>query len=113
MTFLVSVFRGIAVDENRGRAFALGGERFEAAIAVGIRVADENNFAFDVDALLAQKFVVFGIAAVGVDERRRHLAGRRHAAPRRTDALVFHVGIAGDGQFAESGAVMNGRNHLQ
>ena len=97
----------------RGRAFALGGERFESAIAVGIRVAHENDFTFDVDALLAEKFVVFGIAAVGVDERSGHFAGGGHAAPRRTDAFVLQVRIAGNGQFAQDGAVVNGRNHFQ
>src|SRR4029077_18883545 len=68
LTFLEPVFGGIAVDEKGGRAFALGGERFESTIAVGIRVTHQDDFAFDVDALLAEKFVVFGIAAVGVDE---------------------------------------------
>ena len=113
LAFLVSVFGGIAVDENGGSAFALGGERFEAAVAVGIRVAHEHDLAFDVDALLAQKGVVFGIAAVGVDERGGNFTGGGHAAPRRAYAFVLHVGIAGDGQFAQEGAVMHGRGHFQ
>src|SRR5207302_7808649 len=49
LAFLVSVLLWVAVDEHRGGAFALGGERFESAIAVGIGVAHENNFAFDAD----------------------------------------------------------------
>src|SRR4029077_18692001 len=70
LAFLVAVFLWIAVDEHRGGTFALGGERFESAIAIGIRVAHEDDFVFDADAVLAQQIVVFGIAAVGVDDRR-------------------------------------------
>jgi len=95
--FFVSVFGGVAVDENGGCAFALGGEGFESAIAVRIGVADEDDFAFDVDALFAEKIIVFGIAAVGIDERGCDLAGGGHAAPRRADCFVFQVGIAGTG----------------
>src|SRR6202041_672822 len=108
LTFLVSVFGWIAVDENSGCAFAFGGERFESAVTVGIRVADEDNFTFDVDTLLAEKFVIFGIAAVSVDEWRGYFARSGHTAPRQTDALVLHVRVSGDGQLAEAGAVMHG-----
>ena len=110
---LVSVFGGIAVNKDGGRAFALGGERLETAIAVGIRVAHEHYLAFDVDALLAEQIVVFGIAAVSVDERGSDLAGRGHATPCGADAFVLQARIAGDGQLAQDGAVMNGRNHFK
>ena len=111
--FLESVFGGIAVNEKCGGAFALGGERFESAIAVRIGIADEDDFAFDVDALLAQQVVVFGIAAVRVDQRGGHFAGGGHAAPGGADVFVFGVGVAEDGQFAQEGAVVNRRDHFQ
>ena len=111
--FLESIFRGIAVDKNGGRAFTFGGERFESAIAVGIGIADEDDFTFHVDALLAQKIVIFGIAAVGVDQRSGDFSGGRHAAPRRADAFVFQVRIAGDGHFPQHGAIVNGRDHFE
>jgi hypothetical protein len=111
--FLVSIFGGVAVDENGGSAFALGGEGFESAIAVRIRVADEDDFAFDVDALFAEKIVVFGIAAVGIDERGCDLAGGGHAAPCRADTFVFHVRVAGDGHFAQAGAIVDGCDHFE
>ena len=81
LAFLVSVFLRIAVDEHRGRAFALRGERFESAIAVGIGVAHEDDLAFDADAVFAQQIVVLGIAAVGVDDGRGNFSGDGHADP--------------------------------
>ena len=83
LAFFESVFGRIAVDENRGRAFALRGERFESAIAVRIRVAHEDDLAFHIDAVLAQQIVVVRIAAVGVDHGRGDLAGDRHAESTR------------------------------
>src|ERR1019366_8098827 len=35
------------------------------------------------------------------------------AAPRRTDAFVLHVRIAGDGHLAQAGAVVYGGDHFQ
>ena len=108
-----SVFGGIAVDENGGCAFTFGCERFESAIAVGIRVAHQHDLALDVDALLTEKFVVLGIAAVCIDQRCRHFSGSGHAAPRRAYALVLHVRIAGDRHLSQAGSVMHGRDHFQ
>ena len=53
LALFISVFGGIAVDEEGGRAFALGGERFESTIAVGVGVANQDDFTFNVDTLLA------------------------------------------------------------
>ena len=75
LSFLISIFGGIAVNQYGGRTFPLSGERFEAAITIGIRVADQHDLAFDVDSILAQQFVVIGIAAMGVNNRRGDLAG--------------------------------------
>ncbi len=49
---------GIGVDEEAGSATLLGRERFEAAIAVGDRVADERDLAAHVDAAGGQPVVV-------------------------------------------------------
>ena len=99
--FLVAVFLRIAVNQNRGRAFALRGERFESAIAVGIGVAHEDDFAFDADAVLAQQIVVLGIAAVGVDDGRGDFAGDGHAEPGAADGGIFRVGIGVDRSLAQ------------
>ena len=50
---------------------------------------------------------------MGVDKRSRYFAGGRHSTPGRADALVLQVRIAGDGQFAQNGAVMNWRDHFK
>ena len=111
--FLVSVFLRIAVDEHRGRALALGGERFESAIAVGIRIADEDDLAFDADAVLAQQLVIFRIAAVRVDDGRSDVSGDRHAQPRAADRGILRVIVAGKRRFAENGLIVRGSDHLQ
>jgi len=67
-SFRVAIFRGIGINEQSGRAFPFGGERLEAAIAVGIRIADENDLALYADTVFPKKIVVFGIAAVRVDD---------------------------------------------
>src|SRR5712691_3983410 len=40
-----TVFGGIGIDQQSGGAFPLGGKRFKDAIAVRIRIANENDFA--------------------------------------------------------------------
>src|SRR5580692_7577085 len=50
---------------------------------------------------------------MGVDQRSRYFARGRHSTPGRADAFVLQVRIAGDGQFAQNGAVMNGRDHFE
>src|ERR1700693_3774713 len=50
---------------------------------------------------------------MGVDKRSRYFAGGRHSTPGRADAFVLQVRIGGDGQFAQNGAVMNGRDHFE
>ncbi len=112
-TFLVSVFGGIAVNQNCGRAFALGGERFESAIAVRIGIAHEDDFIFDADAVLAQQIVVFGIAAVGVDDGRGHVAGDGHAEPCAADGGIFRVGIGIQRSFAERGLIVDWSDHFE
>jgi len=42
-SFRVAIFRGIGINEQCGGAFMLGGERLEAAIAVRVRIADEER----------------------------------------------------------------------
>src|SRR5256885_11150118 len=56
-----TLFRSIGINEQGGGAFTLRGERLEAAIAVGIRIADESNFAFHADAIFPKEIVIFGI----------------------------------------------------
>src|SRR6266849_8504312 len=73
-SLLVSVFGWIAVDQYRRGAFLLGSERLEATIAIRIRIADQNDFAFHINAVLAQQFVIGWIAAVGVHHGRSDLA---------------------------------------
>jgi len=67
-SFRVAIFRGIGINEQSDGAFTLRGERLEAAIAVGIRIADESDFAFHADAIFPKEIVIFGIAAVRVDD---------------------------------------------
>src|ERR1700722_8674698 len=50
---------------------------------------------------------------MGVDKRSGYFARSRHSTPGRADAFVVQVRIAGDGQFAQNGAVMNGCNHFE
>src|ERR1700675_4201955 len=50
---------------------------------------------------------------MGVDKRSRYFAGGRHSTPGRADAFVLQVRIAGDGQLAQNGAVMNGCDHFE
>src|ERR1700722_4252391 len=111
--FLVSIFLRIAVDQHGGGAFALRGERFESTIAIGVGIAHQNYFSFDADAVLAQHFVVFGIAAVGVDHWRGHVTGDRHAEPCAADGGVFRVVVAGERGFAQRRLIVHGRRHLQ
>ena len=113
LAFFIAVFGGITVNQNCGGAFALGGERFESAIAVGIGVAHEDDFVFDADAVLTEQIVVFGIAAVGVDDGRGHFAGDRHAEPGAADSGIFRVVIAGERGFAETGLIMGGGDHFE
>ncbi len=101
LAFFVAVFLRVAVDEHGGRAFALRGEGFESAIAVGIRVADEHDLAFDADAVLAEQVVVFGIAAVRVDDGSGDFSGDRHADPGAGYGGIFRVIVAGEWGFAK------------
>ena len=84
----VAVLRGIGVDDHRRRALAFGGQRLEAPVAVGIRVAHDHDLALRVDALRAQQVVVGGVAAVGVDGRRRHVARRGERRPGAADGRL-------------------------
>src|SRR2546429_7330272 len=43
LSFRVAIFRWVGINEQSGRAFTLGGERLEAAIAVRIRIADRSE----------------------------------------------------------------------
>ena len=75
LSFRVAIFRWVGINEQSGRAFTLGGERLEAAIAVRIRIADENDLAFHADVISPQEIVIFRIAAVCVDHFGGHVAG--------------------------------------
>ncbi len=102
---LVAVFCGVRVNEQCGYAHALRRERLESAVAVRIRVADEHDLALHVDALLAQQFVVFRIAAVGVYHWRRYFAAAGEADPCRRDIGIRSVGIDLVWLFAQDCAV--------
>src|SRR5207302_3784118 len=65
-SFRVSVFGRIGIDEQCRDSFSLGRERLEAAITVGIRIADENDLALYADTVFSKEIVIFGIAAMRV-----------------------------------------------
>ena len=77
LPLLVPIVRRIRVDEDAREPTLLRGERLEAAVAVGHRVANQRDFAPEVDALRGQPVVVLGIAAARVHDRRRDFTRRR------------------------------------
>ncbi len=107
-----AVFGRIGVDDHRRRALAFGGERLEAAVAVGIRVADDDDLARRIDAVLAQQRVVGRVAAVGVDDRRGHVARRREGRPGAADRRLRRVRILGVGVLAQRRHVVARRHHF-
>jgi len=109
---LEAVLLRIGINDHRRRAFAFGGQRFEAAIAVRIRVANKNNLALHVDAVFAQKFVVFGIAAMRIHDRRVDFARSRQPRVGRLHARIFRIGINVVSVFAKARFVFNRRGHL-
>src|SRR5581483_9210173 len=110
---LIPVLRRIAVDQDRGCAFALGGERLESAITVRIRVTHQHDLAFHVDAIFAKLGIVFGVAAVGVDHGRRNLAGNRHTRPGGTYTRILRVRVIFVRPLNERCAITNGSHHFQ
>ena len=80
LAFLEAVFRGIGVDEDARRAALFRRERLEAAIAVRHRVADQDDLAAHVDAVIGEPGVVGRVAAV---RRRRPARSRRPTRSRR------------------------------
>jgi len=93
LALLVSVFRGIGINKDSGSAFVLRGESFEAPVAIGIGIADENDLALHVDAVLAQDFVVLGITTVRIDDGRSNVGVSGHAQPAGSDVRILGVGI--------------------
>ena len=85
LPLLEPVVGRIGVDEDAGGAALFGGERLEAAIAVRHRVADQRDFSAHVDAVRGEPVVVRRVAAVRVDDRRRHVARRRVCVVRDAD----------------------------
>src|SRR3954467_790452 len=103
---LESVFSRIAVNQHGCSALALGSERLESTVAVRIRVAHKHDLAPYIDSVLAQQFVIFGIAAVRVDNRRRDITREGHSGPRGTDLRIFRIGIHVVRLFPQRSAVM-------
>ena len=99
---LEAVFRRIGINKQRGSAFPLGGERLEPAIAVGIRIAHENDFAFYADAVLPEELVIFWISAVRVDDFGGDLARSGITEVGAGDRGIFRIRISLVGIFAES-----------
>ena len=112
LTPRVAVLHRVGVDDDAGRAFPLRGQRLEPAIAVRIRVADDDDFALRIDTGRAQPIVVLGVAAVGVDDRRGDVTGRGERQPRLADVLVRRVGILLVGLFLQRRHVASWRHHL-
>ena len=96
LTFFVSIFLGVTVDEHGGCTFVLCGERFESAITVGIGVTDEYDLAFYADAVLAEQIIIFGISAVRVNEGCGDFSGDRHAEPGSGNGGIVGIVVAGD-----------------
>src|SRR5208282_2842735 len=111
--FSVAIFGRVRVNQQGADAETLRGEGLEAAIAVGIRVADEDDFAAHVDAVFTEHLVVLGVAAVGVDDRGGELAGSGESHVGGGDGGILRVGVGVVGVFAEAGAIGDGRDHLQ
>ncbi len=109
----VAVFRRIGINQQCSRAFALRRQRFESAVAVGIRIANQHNFPFDVNAALAQQIIIFGIPAVRVDHFRRDIARRRVSKVSSVDGGILCIRIRFDGVFAQRRHVAHRRGHFQ
>ena len=88
----IAVLLRIRIDDHRRRAFALGGQRLESAVAVRVRVADDDDLPFRIDAVLAEHVVVGRIAAVGVDHRRGDVARGGERQPRTADVALRRIG---------------------
>src|SRR3984957_16179426 len=111
--FFVAVFGGIGINQDGSGTEAFGGERFESAVAVGIGIADQNNFAADVDAVLAEVVVIFRIAAVGVDDGSSDFSRRGISEVGAVRFGIFGVGIGVVGIFPQSGDVALGLDHFE
>ena len=70
---VVAVVGGIGVDEDAGGSILLGDVDLDAAEIAA--VADENDFAFEVDAEVFELLEIFGAAVVGVDDFAGDVAG--------------------------------------
>src|SRR5581483_3154493 len=88
---LVTIFGRVAVYQHSSGALSLCGKRLESTVAIGIRVADQNDLAFHLNAVLAQQVVIFGISAMRVHHGSSDLAGNRHPCPRWTHRRVLSV----------------------
>ena len=106
---------GIGVDEDAGGATLLGRERFEAAVAVGHRVADERRSCRARRCRERQPVVVRRLARF---RRRRPARSRRRRRSRRDRegrarrAPTEGVRITGDGFLAHRRAPRARRGHL-
>ena len=111
--FFVSIFGGIGINQDGGGAETFGGEGFESAVRVRIGVADQNDFAADVDAVLAEVIVVLGIAAVGVDDGSSDFSRRGISEVGAVGFGILGVGIEVVGIFAQGGDVAFGLDHFE
>jgi hypothetical protein len=103
----------IGVQQDRARSCALGGHDLEAAEAVGIGVADQDDLACDRDAARPQHVVVVGIAGVGIDDLGGDIARGRERAVGAGDARVPRGRIGIVGVLAQRCAVRHRGHHLE
>src|SRR5882762_1319243 len=108
-----TVFGRIGINEQGGSALAFGSERLEAAITVGIRVADKNDLAFHADAVISKKIVIFGIAAVRVDDFGSDVAGCGIAKIRTGDGGILRVQVGVVRVFAQGRRERDRRGHFK
>ena len=109
----VTVFSRIGIYKDSRGAQAFGSQRLESAIAVGIRITHQHDFPAHINSMLPQIFVIFRIAAVRVNHRRRHFARSRIAQIRAINFRIFGVRVHIVGGFAQPGAIVSGLHHLE
>ncbi len=109
----VAVVGRIGINEQGSRVFPFRGERLEAAITVGIRIADENDFALYADAIFPKQIVILRIAAVRVDNFGGDVAGCGIAKVGAGDSGIFRVGISVVSIFPQRRGELDRRGHFE
>ena len=109
----VAILRRIGINQQRRCAFAFRRQRFEPTIAVRIRIAHQDDFPFDADAVFAQQIIVFRIPAVRVDHFRRDVARSRISKVCTGNRGILRVWIRVNRIFAQRRRVMRRRGHFQ